>query len=110
MKELNLKTEVKDQTEEVRQKEVHEEKPKHVGTMKPHRGHTLFKYNTNTGELTRAEFVEQEADYSRVIEGKNPTKNKVVRAEEGCIYVSALNLKNAVKRLGKYHGVNVEIK
>ena len=110
MKELHLKSELKDQTEEVRQKEIHEEKAKHVGTMRPHRGHTLFKYNTETGELTKAEFKKQDANFLEEVGIAKKDKTRIVEAEEGCIYVSALNIKNAVKRLGKYHGVNVEIR
>ncbi len=36
-------------------------------------------------------------------------KETKVEAEEGCIYVTALNLANAVKKLAKYHGLDVQL-
>ena len=79
--------------------EIKEEKQeqKLVGQLRPHRGHTTYKYNTITGKLSEAVFELE-------------SENKRITVEEGCIYVSALNIKNAVKKLGKYHGVNVKIK
>lgn len=93
-----------DQVKDVRQKEEHEQKEKRVGQLKPHKGHTIFKYNTVTGELTKAVFDEVEYDITK---GK---QQKRITVEEDCMYVSALNIKNAVKRLGKYYGINVEIR
>lgn len=95
-----------DPVAEVKQKEQ-EKKIKKVGTMKPHRGHTVYQYNTETGELTKAIFEEQNAKFNTPLNRQG--KTKVIMAQEGCIYVSALNIKNAIKRLGKYHGINVEI-
>ena len=106
---MKVEQELQDKTKEVRQKEEHEQKRKLVGRMRPHRGHTLFKYNKITGELVPATFEQQDADFTKAQQGKALDKRKVVIAEEGCIYVSALNIKNAIKRLAKYHGVNVKI-
>lgn len=106
---MKLEKETKDPTQEVRQKENHEQKQKLVGRLKPQRGHTVYKYNTKTGELIPATFEQQDADFVKAQQGKSLDRRKKLIVEEGCIYVSALNIKNAVRRLGKYHGVNVEI-
>lgn len=80
-----------------------ESKIKKVGQLKPQRGHTVFQYNTKTGAITKAVF-EEYLPYSM---GK---QNKRIIVEEECIYVSALNLKNAANKVAKYHGVNLKIK
>jgi hypothetical protein len=76
-----------------------ENKPKLVGRLRPQKGHIVYEYNTETGKLVPATYDKQEKGQ----------KNKKITITKGCIYVSALNIKNAVRRLGKYHGVNVEI-
>ena len=106
---MKVKQGIQDQTEEVRQKENHEKKRKLVGSMRPNRGHTLYQYNTKTGELIPATFEQQDADFIKAQKGNSLGKRKVVIAQEGCIYVSALNIKNAVKRLSKSHGVSLKI-
>jgi len=100
---MKVEQENKDQVEQVTQKEVHENKEKKVGFLKPQRGHTVFEYNTKTGELKKAKFDEVDYDITK------EKQRKRITVQEGCIYVSSLNIKNAVKKLGKYHGVNVEI-
>lgn len=78
-----------------------EPKQKFVGQLKPHKGHKVFKFNTKTGELVPAKVEKQEGEL---------TNRKKIIVEDECIYVAALNLKNAVKRLAKYHGINLKIK
>lgn len=63
---------------------------KRVGQLRPHKGHTLFKYTVATGRLVK---VDQE-NIKKVSTGKS-----IVMAEEGCIYITALNLKNAIKKI-----------
>ena len=55
---------------------------KHVGQQTKRPGHTLFKYNKETGEIRQA-----------------PVLNGAVITEPNCIYRQALNKKNFVKRL-----------
>jgi hypothetical protein len=71
-----------------------------VGRIKPQRGHTLFKYETLTGRLI---------PMKNGTTGANTTR-RVVIAEKDCIYVTALNLKNAIKKLAQYHGIMVNLK
>jgi hypothetical protein len=71
---------------------------KKVGQLRPHRGHTLFKYTVATGRLIPIK-----------TDGNEDMKKnrRIVLAEEGCLYVSALNLKNAVKQITRQFGKNV---
>ena len=55
---------------------------KHVGQQKKRPGHTLFKYNIETGEIRQT-----------------PVINGTVITEPNCIYRQALNQKNFVKKL-----------
>ena len=77
-----------------------EKKLKLLTTIKPHRGHTLFKVNTETREISEAEFEETDVEYHSVINKQNVSKRKVI-VEEGHIYVSALNKKNVLKKISK---------
>ena len=97
---MKVNKEVKD----VHQNEEHEQQERQVGVLRPQRGHTVFQYDTESGELTKAVF--DEVDYDTT----NELQNKRITVQEGCMYVSALNVKNAVKKLGKYHGINIQIK
>lgn len=71
-----------------------------MGRIKPHRGHTLYQYNKVTKELIEAKFEEQELVIGAGLKVQKP--NKKVLVQENCIYVSALNKKNALKRINKY--------
>lgn len=69
----------------------------YVGSQKRTKGHILFSYNTKTGELKRAP-VKHEAEIG--IDGE-PIYKTVAVQEKDCIYIQALNLENAKKRLKK---------
>jgi len=90
-------TEATTKVKEVRKKEQHNKKRQLLRTLKPHRGHTVFEYNTVTGKLSKAAFDEISADFS------NPdSKRKSITVNKDCIYLSALNRKNAFKKLYRY--------
>ncbi len=57
------------------------------GVTKP--GMTLFEFNKNTKELKKTE----------ITRGENGKKEVMIT--EGCIYIYALNIKNAERRLRK---------
>jgi hypothetical protein len=78
-------------------KEEGEESP--VGIMKPYKGHTIYKYNTQTNALVKADFNK---------EFSNGDKSLI--AEEHCIYLSSLNIKNAVKKAVKYQSITSNLK
>jgi len=65
-------------------------KPNKVGELRPHKGHTVFQFNTVTGKLSLA------------VVGVDENNKKSIKVEKDCIYVSALNRKNALKKLNQY--------
>lgn len=82
-----------------RERQEQVQKKKHefhfIGDERKAKGHTLFAYNTVTKEIKQAPIsrtVEIGIDYQPIY------KNKVC-VEKDCIYIQALNKKNAFKRL-----------
>lgn len=77
-----------------------------VGSTKRVRGHTLFSYNTETLELKKADMVYSDSVDMRGI----PLHNARVVIEKNCIYLQALNIKNAIKHLKRmgYHGFELK--
>lgn len=70
-----------------------------IGSFKPHKGHTLFSVNSKTGEVKKAEFKVQDLTFNKAL-NKNYSKTKKVIIEDGCRYITALNIKNLFKKLG----------
>lgn len=85
-----------DQDKVVITKEVQERKQQKQGTIKRHKGHTLFELNLKTKEIKKAVF--ESVDY--VVGEKNSTRLKVIE-NKNCIYISALNENNALKKFFK---------
>ena len=58
-----------------------------------YRGHSVFEYNTHTGEVQMLEVVFQ----------KGPGNREAASLEirEGCKYFQALNLQNAIRKIEK---------
>ncbi len=74
-----------------------EEKQKYHGSLKMHRGHTLFEINLVNKEIKKAEF--QETVYDAASK-HNKIRKKVIMRDD-CVYIAALNEKNALKKLMK---------
>jgi hypothetical protein len=76
-----------------------------IGTIRPHKGHTLFQINLESGEVTEAEFDRQDVDFKELKKEESsrlkPGVIKKVVVKKGCIYVSALNKTNAIKKFAK---------
>ena len=68
-----------------------------VASVKRVKGHILFSYNTKTGEWKQAP-IKREVTLD--MEG-NPIFNTSVAIEKDCVYIQALNLANAKKRLSR---------
>ena len=68
-----------------------------VGAENRVRGHILFSYNTKTGEWKQAP-LRREAQVG--IDGQ-PVLKTIVAKETDCVYIQALNLTNAKKRLAR---------
>jgi hypothetical protein len=71
------------------------------GKIKPKRGHTLFQMHEPSKELTKAEFRSQSVDYELVMQ-ENFKGTKEVVENSDCVYISALNETNAVKKYEKF--------
>lgn len=63
-------------------------------------GHTMFEYNSADGTLEPAQFTEVMVETQFKKQHQQITRHKLV-IKEGCVYVQALNRKNAVKKLIK---------
>lgn len=95
MKEPIYADEVKASAEKQQEKQF-----KHLGTLRPHAGHTLFEINHATQEVKQAEYLTQDVDFMDAA-NKNISLKKKLLVKEGCEYVSALNMKNAIKKYNK---------
>lgn len=65
------------------------------------KSHTLFEFNKQTLEITKAVFESQSVNFEDVKSGKVINRKKLV-VKEDCIYIPALNVKNVIKKLKKY--------
>lgn len=77
---------------------------KYIGTIKPRKGHTLFKVCKKSGEITKAEFDQQDVFFEQAISKKQVerlAKKKKVIIDDSFFYISALNKKNVIKKLSK---------
>lgn len=79
---------------------------KKIGSTRRVPGHTMFCYNTETLVLKKADMVYSDSVDLRGI----PLHNAKVVIEKDCIYLQALNFKNAIKHLKKmgYHGFELK--
>ncbi len=68
---------------------------KKLGVIKPHKGHTLFEIEVKSMSINLPEFEAIEVNWT---EGSSKSKLKV---KEGCVYISALNKRNALKKFKK---------
>jgi hypothetical protein len=86
--ERTLKPTDKDQTEQHAQKQ-HEKKTVLIGSKILRPGHRCFEVNTQTLEVSDAKFETQ-------VHFNAPKRRKII-IKESCVYVNALNAKNALK-------------
>lgn len=95
MKEINTSnfesTEIVDQVKQ-------EKKTVLVNRLLPKQGHKCFQYNVESNELTYAKFVESNIDFESAAQGNIVARRKVLIVDS-CMYVTALNFKNAIKHL-----------
>lgn len=87
---------VKDKIEIVGQAEKKYQVNK-LATINPHKGHILYEFNLIKKEITVAEFDKQDVEMLKLKkEWTGVTKKVIVKPD--CIYISALNKKNAIKK------------
>ena len=96
MEALPIKETVKDKVVIVGQREM-KQKAKLHGSIRPQKGHTLFELNLKTKEIKPATFEELDFVVNQITNGK---KKKVIMQTD-CIYISALNEKNALRKFFK---------
>lgn len=80
-----------------------EKKEVFQGSLKLFSGHTLFEYNIDTNVLSKAKYEYQNVNFKDAQKGIISTKRKIVM-NKNCVYIPALNVKNAIKRYAKNYG------
>ena len=75
---------------------------KMVGFQKRVAGHILFEFNTEINQLNRAK-----VNHEAILNMDGSVSNKArVNIKKGCVYVQAMNEKNAIKKLIKLANKN----
>lgn len=95
MNTLPIEPKSKDEVKQVAQVEQ-EKQLRHIGQIRPHKGHKLFEVDQRTGVVREAEYEKTDINYSQDINKAKRSKKVIVR--EGCFYLTALNLKNACRK------------
>jgi len=96
MKELQKKE--NDKIENVKQVSI-EKQTVLLGTARPKKGHTMFEYNFKEKTIVQAVFDDLPAvKFTDAANGIKSTHKKITKKPD-CIYVSALNKKNALRIL-----------
>lgn len=98
MKELNIHTELvrKNQIEVSVKKQIEVE---HIlqGTITPKNGHTVFEIEVETKEIRKAKYTTDTVGFNHLAK-VDPEK---LVTNPGCVYIPALNEKNAMKKFLK---------
>jgi hypothetical protein len=84
--------------EHVKQAEI-KKKEVLVKRFRPHANHILFEVDMVTGEVKRAELEVQAISFEKASKNDVSLSKKVIM-RENCKYISAMNIKNAMKKLG----------
>lgn len=72
---------------------------KFLGTRYPSPGHKCFELDLKSGQIVLAEFTKKNIQFQQAKD--NIAVSKKVIVKENCIYTTALNKKNAIKRFKK---------
>jgi len=78
---------------EISVKTIKEIQKRLIGRIEPHANHKLFEVDLITGKIVLAEF-------ERTMSWKQNAK-KTVLIKKDCVYISSMNIKNAIKHLNK---------
>jgi len=96
MRETEQKTQ--DKIENVKQQAIKLQKIK-IGEMRPKKNHTLFEINIVENAIEIAKFDELPAIKFEDAMSGNLLGQKKITKKDNCVYISALNKKNALKIL-----------
>ena len=69
-----------------------------IGSLKPHKGHTCYEMNLATRTIKPAVFEEVTTTFPTPGNTVRPMVRKKLIIQPDCIYCTALNTKNALKR------------
>jgi len=100
MKELETQSGIGDIEIVNEVKKQQEKQLKFVGQQRPYSGHKCFEVNLSTGEINLAEFKEEAISFEDAKNGIISGKKKVI-IKDNCVYITALNKKNVIKKLNK---------
>lgn len=108
MKELEKHNRDSDkQSIEVIQEKKQQQEFRFDSSLRPVRGHTVFEINTKTFEVKEAEYKKHERitwwEALKIYNGEDVLKKEIIK-EKDCVYISALNAKNALKRFQEGKG------
>ena len=74
-------------------------------TIKRFRGHNVYEINIKTLEVNEAEFIKKkDISWRDAIKFMNGGYKKEILIKSNCVYISALNKKNAIDRFKKNKG------
>lgn len=96
----------KDVIEVVKQPEV-KNLQSYLGSYRPKKGHTLYEFDVVQKVLVKAQFTTDSEFKMYTPVGVNAYCSKKVVVRENCIYIPALNKKNALRILRKKYGLGV---
>lgn len=93
-------------------KELHAIKPdkrelKYLGTLRPHHGQKVWQLDLKTMIISEAKYELGVLDFKKAQHGDFSTRHRLV-AQENCLYVCAINAKNADKKFHKMIGVKFQ--
>lgn len=82
------------QSIEVNVKEQKQVEHQKIGSIVPHKNHKVFEINKETLEI-------KEAEYSNTTYHAFSENKKEIIVSDDCVYISAMNKKNALKHFNK---------
>jgi hypothetical protein len=98
MKQFTSENDSQDKIEIVKQTSI-EKQSVFLGKVRPNKGHTMFEYNHKEKTIVEAVFDSTPAlKFTDAMKGLTSLDKKITKKPD-CIYVSALNKKNALKVL-----------
>lgn len=70
-----------------------------VNKQRMKKNHTLYEFNFKENTITPVKYHDGDvADFTKAIKGESLSKKRVVQ-QPNCVYVPALNVKNAIKHI-----------
>ena len=99
---MNILNDQKNDKDKIVNEAQQKKELRHLASIRPHKGHTLFKFNLKTGVMASVNEDDFEETEVEIMNG-NMVQRKVkkLNVESDTIYASALNAKNAEKKFRK---------